>query len=150
MNKVNRARVARIWLSLGATAALGIALGCGEIGGAGQCFGVEVTGLCLTVDSIVPTDTAVSNEDTSAVDAFQFDCDPDPNVVEVEPIGPHSAKVTISATLMPGVTSPPAPAFVTLEGYTVAFSANPNNSGSSPVLTGLIRTESIKINADST
>jgi len=150
VNKVNQARALRVWLSLGATAALGILLGCGEIGGAGQCFGVDVTGLCLTVDSIVPTDTAVSNEDTNAVDAFQFsDCDGDPLTLDFEPIGPHSAKVTISATLMPGVTSPPAPAFVTLEGYTVEFFPNPNNSGSSPALTGLIRTESVKINADS-
>jgi len=151
VNKINRAKAWRVWLSLATTALVGIALGCGEIGGAGQCNGVDMTGLCLTVDSIIPTDTAVTSKDTPDVDAFIIaDCDGDPATVDVEPFGSHSAKVTLTASLMPGVNSPPAPAFVTLEGYTVAFTPNPNNSGSSPPLTGLIRTESIKINADST
>ena len=127
MNKINQARATRIGLSLGATAVLGIALGCGEIGGAGQCFGVDETGVCVTIDSIVPTDT-INTADTSDVDAFQTaDCDGDLTTVDPEPFGKHSATVAISVTLMPGVVSSqnggPAPSFVTITGYTIEYVA---------------------------
>jgi hypothetical protein len=149
VNKVNQARALRIWLSLGATAALGVALGCGEIGGAGQCFGVEVTGACVTIDSVVLTDT-INNVDTSSVDAFQTaDCDGDLSTIDAEPFGAHSAKVTFTVTLMPGVTSPPAPAFVTYTGYTIEYVESPTNLVTAPPLSTQIFAMRLKVDADS-
>ena len=148
MNKINQARASRIYLSLGATAALGILLGCGEIGGAGQCNGVDVTGMCVTLDSIQPVN--VQGENTNDVDIFQDpDCDGDPETFDPEPFGSHGATVTISANLMPGVTSPPAPGFVTWEKYTVEYDPSPTNINFAPPLNIQEFGETIKVNADS-
>jgi hypothetical protein len=149
VNKVNKARAWRVWLSLGATAVLGAALGCGQVGGAGQCNGVEVTGMCVTVDSIQPTDTVTGFGDTSSVDAFQNpDCDGDPATSDAEKFGDHSAKVTISANFMKNVTSPPAPAFVTFTGYTVQYVASTTNTVAAPGMTTQTFSDSWKVNAD--
>ncbi len=148
---MNNLAIRRLWrwgLFLGLS---GAALGCGEVGGGGQCFGVDVSGMCVAVESIIPTDTAVSNKDTSSVDAYQtIDCDPATPQFEVEPIGPHSSKVTFSAQLMPGLTSPPAPAFVTWTGYTIEYIPNPNNLVFSPPLTGWSLGETIKVDINTT
>lgn len=150
MNKVNKTRTWRIWLSLGATAVLGAALGCGQVGGAGQCNGVDVTGMCVAVDSVQPTDTVTGFGDTSDVDAFQNpDCDGNPATVDPEKFGKHSAKVTFSTKLMTGVTSPPAPAFVTWENYTIEYIASSTNTVNAPALTAhSYAADSIKVNAN--
>jgi hypothetical protein len=127
---INKAAAKRIWLLLGTTALVGIALGCGQVGGAGQCNGVDLTGACVTMDSIVPTDL-LNSADTNDVDAFQTAC----LGATPELFGEHMAKVTISANLMTGVTSPPAPAFITFTSYTIEYVASPTNLQTAPVLT---------------
>jgi hypothetical protein len=134
VNKVTGIKTSRVWLSLGVTALLGLALGCGSVGGAGQCDGVDVSGTCIVISSIVPTDPVGFGDDTPDVDAIQDQCDPGPPAV-FEPWGEHGAKLTISATLMPGVTAPPAPAFITLTSYTVDYTASPTNLDPQPPLT---------------
>lgn len=151
MNKINQARASRIWLSLGATAIVGIALGCGQVGGAGQGSGVDETGVFVSINGIVPTDTAVSGKDTSDVDAFQTaDCDPTTPVLDVEPFGKHSAKVAITATLMPGVTASPgpAPSSITFTHYQVDYTASPTNSVSAPALTSQPFNRTFLVNTD--
>lgn len=150
VNKVMRITAGRIWLPFAATAFVGLAMGCGQIGGAGQCNGVNITGMCVTVDSIQPTDTVTGFGDTSDVDAFQSaDCDGDPATSDPEKFGKHSAKVTISATLMTGVSSPPAPAFVTWTGYTIDFVASSTNLVSAPSLSSqAFAADNLKVNAD--
>ncbi|MBI3810807.1 MAG: hypothetical protein HY283_01170 [Nitrospirae bacterium] len=133
MNKIIQARTWRIWLSLGATAIVGIALGCGQVGGAGQCNGVDVTGACETVDSVVPTDPLGAGGDTPDVDAYQTAVCPTSGTAE--PFGEHKANVTISANLMPGVTSSAAPAFIEFTSYTIDYTPSPTNLIAAPPLT---------------
>jgi hypothetical protein len=126
-----------------------IAAGCGEVGGAGQCNGVDVTGLCVTIDSIVP---GTETEDTPDVDAFfNTDCNGDGVSDDPEVFTKHDADVTVSATLMPGVESPPAPAFVTFQSYTITYQASPTNQVTAPALSGHVFGGSeFKVNADQT
>ncbi|HEY4486023.1 MAG TPA: hypothetical protein VI702_06885 [Nitrospiria bacterium] len=146
----NRGASGRKWLSLGAASILGILLGCGVIGGAGQCHGVHVSGICVTVDSITPTDPVGFGGDTNDVDAYQApDCDLDLSTPDAEPIGDHAAIVNFSATAMPGVTVPPAPEFVTFTHYTISYLDNPSNLGTDPPLTGRDLGETMKIPTNS-
>jgi hypothetical protein len=142
----------RLWLPLAATALAGLALGCGQIGGAGQCNGVDVTGVCVTVDAIVPTDPVGFGADTPDVDAVQEgDCDGDPTTVDPETFGEHDAKLSISATLMTGVNSPPAPAFITFTSYTVEYVPSSTNLVAAPALTTQSHGPfSMKVNTDGT
>ena len=137
-----------MWLPFGIVTLL---LGCGEIGGSGQCFGVDATGMCLTIDSIQPTDTVTGFGDTSDVDIFQNpDCDLSTPEFETEAFGGHSADVSFTAALLEGVSSPPAPAFMTFETYTIEYVASPANTVTTPVLTTqFFSANSLKINADS-
>jgi hypothetical protein len=149
VNKVNKAVKLRIWLSLGATAVLGAALGCGQVGGAGQCNGVDVVGACVAMESVVPTDPVGFGGDTSDVDAVQTN--PCPGTTTAEKFGEHAAKVTISASLMKGVNSPPAPAFITFTSYTVEYSPSSTNLVSAPALTAQsFGPITMKVNADGT
>ncbi len=132
MNKGDKTRAWRIWLPLGATVVLGAALGCGQIGGAGQCNGVDVVGACVAMESVVPTDSVGFGGDTPDVDAAQtLVC----SSGTPEPFGEHAAKVTISADLMQGVTSPPAPAFITFTSYTIEYTPSSTNLVTAPALT---------------
>lgn len=122
---------------------------CGEVGGAGQCNGVDVLGACMTIQSIAPQDG--SGESTNDVDAFQNpDCDGDATTSDSEPFTSHTAVVTLTMDLMPNVTSPPAPEFVTIEGYSVTYTPSPTNTVSAPPLTGQTFGETIKIGAGET
>ncbi|HEY5649515.1 MAG TPA: hypothetical protein VIU33_08450 [Nitrospiria bacterium] len=119
---------------VGIFAAFIVLSGCGDIGGAGQCFGVENTGTCLTINSIEPT---TDGGPTSDVDAhFSTDCNGDGIDDDPEAGFSHTANITFSNSLLPGVTSPPAPQFVTLTNYSVVYVPNPNNLGSAPDLDG--------------
>lgn len=148
VNKIIQARTWRIWLSLGATAIVGMALGCGQVGGAGQCNGVDVTGVCETVDSIVPTDPLGAGGDTSDVDAYQTAvCSSGTS----EPFGEHKAKVTVSASLMRGVTSSAAPAFIVFTSYTIDYTPSPTNLIAAPSLTSqAFGPITLKVNSDGT
>lgn len=99
---------------------------CGESG----CGGASDTGICLNVDSIVPTD--IAGTDTSSIDmVWTTDCDGDTTTDDPEEFGSHSATVTISATLLSGATSPPAGTKVVITRYKVEFSVSPGYSGPS-------------------
>ncbi|MBI3610669.1 MAG: hypothetical protein HY204_08220 [Nitrospirae bacterium] len=131
MKKSNSATLWRAWRMLGTMAVLGLALGCGTVGGSGQCNGVDATGACITIDSIAPFDS-ISGKDTSSVDVIgAADC----GTGKAEPFGDHSAKVTISATLMTGAKSPPAPGFIDFNGYTVLYTPSSTNLVTAPPLT---------------
>ncbi|HET6466708.1 MAG TPA: hypothetical protein VLY20_12765 [Nitrospiria bacterium] len=150
MNKVTGIKASRMWLSLGATALLGWVLGCGQIGGAGQCNGVDVTGACVSVDSVVPTDSVGFGGDTPDVDVVENqDCDGDPTTQDPEKFGEHDAKVTIEADLMKDVTSPPAPAFITFTSYTIDYTPLATNLVTAPALTSQsFGPTSLKVNTD--
>jgi hypothetical protein len=136
VNKVMRVTGGRKWLPLAATAMVGLALGCGQIGGAGQCNGVDVTGACVTVDGVVPTDPVGFGSDTPDVDAVQeADCDGDPTTVDFEKFGEHDAKISLSANLMTGVNAPPAPAYITFTSYTIEYIPSSTNLVAAPALT---------------
>lgn len=97
---------------------------CGDVGGSGQCGGAAASGLCVNITSITPTDT-VNSIDTSSVDIFRNpDCDSTTAGAQLEPWGAHSAKVTFDVSLPSGATTPPAASFVTIDQYTVEFTAN--------------------------
>jgi len=102
--------------------------GCGDIGGAGQCAGVEASGACTTLDSIDPVDG--SGNLSPNVDAFIIDdCDGDPDTVDPETgLFDHRAEVTISYNLQSGVTAPPAPDFFTVRTYVIDYIPNPSNN----------------------
>ena len=119
--------------------------GCGEVGGAGQCFGAGASGLCVTLDSLEPRD--IDGTITADVDAFQSDCDGDG--VPDESFGEHYVLATLSSFLLPGVVSPPAPSRVTFTNYLVTFLPNPNNTGGSPVLTSYDYRETFSMDAGS-
>jgi hypothetical protein len=125
-----------------------MASGCGEIGGAGQCNGVDVTGLCITLESISPSSGGGESPD---VDAFlNPDCNGDGVADDPEVFTKHDARAVFSAILMPGVDSPPAPAFVTFTNYTVTFQSSPTNQVTAPALNGhIFSAGQIKVNADS-
>ena len=125
--------------------------GCGgddQIGAAGQCGGVESSGICVTIDLIAPGDG--NTEATDSVDAFaEFDCDGDPATDDGVLLFAHFAEVTLSAanlipTNIPGVT-PGVPTFVTLTQYAIEYSANSGNVQPVPVLTNRVFNESIRI-----
>jgi hypothetical protein len=84
--------------------------------------------MCVKIDSITPVDS-------SDVDAFQnTDCNGDGTTDDPEPFTKHDASVSFSAILLEGATSPPAPGFVTLTGYTVDYTPNPSNPVAAPAL----------------
>ena len=132
----------RLWFSV---AGLILLTGCGEVGGAGQCFGAGESGLCVTIDSVAPSDAGgVSSND---VDAFQSDCDGDGTPDEF--FAEHLVDVTFSSFLMPGVQSPPAPSRITFTNYLVNFVPNPNNPTLPPVLTSYDYDRTFGVNAGS-
>ncbi|HLB02704.1 MAG TPA: hypothetical protein VJM77_06185 [Nitrospiria bacterium] len=119
-----------------------IMTGCGEE--SGQCGGVRDSGLCITIDTISPNDTAAGGGETSDVDALQVDCD-STAAVDPEPFGAHAADVKFSVNkTSPTVAVPPAPAFVTLTQYTISYALNPG-SPSGPALTSRTFNDTIKI-----
>lgn len=118
-----------------------ILTGCGEE--SGQCGGVRDSGLCITIDSISPNDTAGGGGATSDVDALQVDCDTTA-AVDPEPFGAHGADVTFSVSKIAPATVPPAPAFVILTQYTITYTLDPG-SPSGPALTSRTFNETIKI-----
>ena len=121
---------------------------CGEIGGSGQCGGVEDSGVCVTVVSIEPFDETT---DTADVDAFAAeDCDGDLLTLDPEPLFKHSATVTLSADLIPILTAPPAPEFVTFTSYTIDYIPSDANLIFAPALTTQVFGTTIRVDIDST
>jgi hypothetical protein len=143
-------RTGMSWVAL---ALFGLAFGCGTTGGGGQCDGADSSGMCATIDNIVPTDLVSGFGPTSSVDAFRLvsgDCDANGTADDPEPFGDHSALVTISANLIPNVTSPPAPEYVEFTGYTIEYIASPTNLIAAPPLATQVFSESWKVGADET
>jgi len=134
-----------------ALALFGLAMGCGQTGGGGQCDGADSSGMCATIDSIIPTDTVTGFGDTSDVDAFPLlsgDCDGNGVADDPEPFGKHSALVTISANLLPDVTSPPAPEYVEFVGYDIDYIPSPDNLVPAPALTSQTFSDSWRVSAN--
>jgi hypothetical protein len=125
---VNKTYGVRTWQTLLCVGAASLLVACGEIGGAGQCNGADTTGMCVSIGSIFP-------EGTPDVDAFQtLDCDGNGIADDPEVITKHDASVSISAELFEGVTSPPAPAFVTFTSYVINYTPSPANQVIAPLL----------------
>lgn len=108
------------WLGLGAVA---LVLGCGQVGGGGQCRGGGDSGACLEIASIQPTPTSV--------DAFQDICDATviPNVLE--DFTDHAAAVTINNKPLPGAPMDTVHD-VTLTQYTIEYELNSCPTGTCP------------------
>ena len=130
---------------------IGIALGlfiyaCGEIGGSGQCGGVESNGVCTTIEFITPI---YLDEEVASVDVFQNpDCDNDPTTVDFEPMASHSADVDFNAvSLLPDET-PGVPTFVTLTQYTIDFTLD-TGPDSGPTISQRQYGETIKLETGS-
>lgn len=139
---MNKTYGVRIWQTLLCVGAASLLVACGEIGGAGQCNGVDVTGMCVTSDSITPVGTP-------DVDAFiTLDCNLDGIADDPEPFTKHDASISISAVLLGGVTSPPAPAFVTFTSYVINYTPSPANQVIAPLLDGWVFDLNQKVNAD--
>lgn len=127
--------------------------GCGDdqIGGAGQCGGADTSGLCVTVDLIIPGDG--NTDPTDSVDAFaELDCDGDPETNDGVLLFSHFANVTLSVenlipTNLPG-TTPGVPTFVTLTQYAIEYFSDVANVQPVPVLTNRVFNESIRIDVD--
>ncbi len=96
-------------------------LACGDIGGSGQCGGVDVSRACLKIESIAPT-YEPSGGPTSDVDAYQDTCDPGPPVV-FETITDHDATVTFSNKPVGDAPSNAIPD-VTITQYTITYTLN--------------------------
>lgn len=121
-------------------------LACGEIGGAGQCNGVEDSGVCVTVVGIQPFDQV---QDTTDVDAYQTaDCDGDPNSSDPEEFFKHQATVTISADLLPNLTIPPAPEFITITDYTIEYVPGASNLVFAPSLSPQVFGQTIRVDVN--
>ena len=99
--------------------------GCGEVGGSGQCGGVESSGTCIQIESITPT---YLGSNTSNVDAVQDVCDASTTPVTVEDFTDHGADITISNTYLPGVDATLSMP-VTLQNYSVSYTVNSCPSG---------------------
>lgn len=130
----------------------GLAFGCGQTGGAGQCDGADSSGMCATIDAIIPTDNVTGFGDTPDVDAYFTtpDCDGNGTADDPEPFGAHSALVTITANLIPNVTSPPAPEYVEFTGYTIQYFPSAQNLVPAPPLSTQTFSESWKVSANET
>jgi hypothetical protein len=142
----------RTGMSWAALALFGLAFGCGTTGGAGQCDGADSSGLCATIDAIIPTDLVSGFGATNKVDAYfsTNDCDGNGTPDDPEPWGDHSALVTISGNLFPNVTSPPAPEYVEFYGYTIQYEPSSNNLVPSPPLSSQAFTETWRVSANET
>lgn len=103
--------------------------GCGEIGGSGQCGGVEDNGVCVTINSITP-------QESISIDAFRnTDCDS--TTLEQEPeenIHTHQADVVLETVLLQGVTQPPAPNSIEFSQYRIQYSVNIGSPSNTPAL----------------
>lgn len=99
---------------------------CGEIGGSGQCGGVESNGVCTNIESITPI---YLDEEIISVDVIGgTDCDNDVTTVDPESFTTHQADVDFNAiSLLPDET-PGVPTFVTLTQYTIDYSLDPGPS----------------------
>ena len=121
---------------------------CGEIGGSGQCGGVEDSGVCLIIVEIQPT-YEVGGGDTSNVDAFMQICGSsqlETGEVEFdfERITDHDAIVTINNNPLPGFVPEFLPD-VTLTEYTIEYSPNFCPNGICPALQSVQAGETIFI-----
>jgi hypothetical protein len=115
---------------------------CGEIGGSGQCGGVEDSGACVVIEEIQPT-YEVSGGDVSNVDAFMDICEvTEDGEFEFEEITDHDAIVTISNLPLPGSTVTFVPD-VTFTRYTIEYSPNFCPNGICPPLTSVSASETI-------
>ncbi len=146
---------------LGKRAGLFIALiflvgGCGDrIGGSGQCGGVDLNGVCVGVVSIQPTDDVTGFGDTSDVDAYRLitgDCNADGTANDPEPFGRHAILVTFTMSNISTVDDeePALPDFVTITGYTIDYSLNPNSSSGPPLTTRDFTGPTILVELDET
>jgi len=104
--------------------------GCGSGPGSPGSYGCEDVGLICDV-AITPT---YQDANTSSVDAFQDDCDPDPATVDPEYFADHSATATISLRrLNPNSTFLINPVYI--ERYTIEFRRATDSIGAPPIQT---------------
>lgn len=96
-------------------------LGCGEIGGSGQCGGAETSGVCVRLEEIKPVPK------NAEVDAFQTPiC---PKSLAAEPFGSDNATVSVSA--LPLITpskNAAIPRFVTVNEYEIRYTISQGNN----------------------
>jgi hypothetical protein len=126
--------------------ALAILAGCSGPSGEEGCGGTGDVVSCVDIEDVVPMD---QDEATSNVDAFQVDCDDDPDVVDPEPFFDHSAEVTFTNNVAPGAGS----AFdVRIESFSVTYRLNscPPMATGCPPLTGFSGDETFIIPAGGT
>jgi len=102
--------------------------GCGGGAGSPGSEGTEDTG--VEVDATVTP--LYLNENTYSVDAFQSDCDPEPDAVDPEIFTDHSATLTMTARLInPNTTFQAGTLYV--EKYTVQFRRSSDSIGAPPI-----------------
>jgi hypothetical protein len=128
----------------------------GEIGGSGQCGGVEDSSVCVRIEGIAPVyldDVVTSNVDAVHQPLCRENVPNDDgtrDIVGAEPFADHNADLTISSTLFPG--APPAFAGdVTLVDYAIRYTLNRCPSGSvCPALSSLVSAQTTVLPAGET
>ena len=102
--------------------------GCGGGSGSPGSKGTEDTG--VEVDATVTP--LYLGENTYSVDAFQSDCDPEPDTVDPENFTDHNATLTMTARLInPNTTFQAGTLYV--EKYTVEFRRSSDSIGAPPI-----------------
>lgn len=106
-------------------------VGCGGGDGPGSpgSRGTEDTGVTVDVRIITPT---YFDDNTSSVDAFRVDCDPDSEVTDPEPFADHSATVEFTARLLNPNTNI-QPGILYIEKYTVEYRRSNDSIGAPPI-----------------
>jgi len=136
---VNRFKRATGWV--GTLLLLLLISACGDVGGSGQCGGVQDSGSCVRIENIVPT---YKSTPTSNVDAVLSACSVDPVTgapLTFEIFTDHEATLTVTNVPMPGapLTSPEP---VTLLDYSITYSVNRCPVGATcPALTPLVASQ---------
>jgi hypothetical protein len=110
----------RFWMLGGLLGLMLLLPGCGDVGGSGQCGGVESSGTCVQIQSIIPT---YLGENTRNVDIFQNVCDATTIPLTMEDFEDHAADITINNTFLPGVDESLSMP-VTLQNYSISYSVN--------------------------
>jgi len=115
---------------------------CGDVGGSGQCGGVQDSGSCVRVENIIPT---YKGANSSNVDTVLNACTFDPVTgapLTFEIFTDHSAIVTVTNVPLPGAPLD-SPLPVTLLDYSISYSVNRCPAGATcPALTPLVASQS--------
>lgn len=138
-----------VLLGLIATGMAALLAACGEVGGSGQCGGIESNGVCLTVDSITPF---YLGGGTSSVDVSRnFDCEGDgvASTDDIEAFTSHQADVEFSAVSLVPAGSIAVPPFFTITSYQIDFFPN-TGFATGPDLLSRRYSETFRIDTDST